>query len=181
VDAGKDAEALVATRRDAEAFAGFYRRHNQRVLRYFATRTPSPETAADLTAETFATAFASVHRFDPGRGPAVAWLFAIAHNLLLDAYRRGEVRAKARRRLAFEPLWLDDDDLRRIEELASTPSVAQLLDGLGEAERAAVRARVIEERSYDEIARDLRCSPQVVRQRVSRGLGRIRTIMGDEA
>ena len=180
MDARSDAAALVATRGDAEAFAVFYRRHNQRVLRYFAARTPTPETAADLTAETFATAFASVYRFDPARGPAVAWLFAIAHNLLLDAYRRGEVRAKARRRLAFEPLWLDDEDLRRIEELASTPSVAQLLDGLGAAEQAAIQARVIEERSYDDIARELRCSPQVVRQRVSRGLGRLRTTLGDE-
>src|SRR4051812_36163336 len=108
MDARSDADALVATRADAEAFAGFYRRHNRRVLRYFATRTPTPETAADLTAETFAMAFASVRQFTPRRGPAVVWLFAIAHNLLLDSYRLGEVGAKARRRLAFEPMWLDD-------------------------------------------------------------------------
>ena len=37
-----------------------------------------PELAADLTAETFAAALVSVRRFDPARGPAVAWLLGIA-------------------------------------------------------------------------------------------------------
>jgi RNA polymerase sigma factor (sigma-70 family) len=170
-----DADALIAARDDAEAFAIFYRRHNTRVLRYFATRTPTPEAAADLTAETFATAFSALRQFDPARGPAVVWLFAIARNLLSDAYRRGHIRAKARRRLALEPLWLDDEDIRRIEELAGVPSVDALLDGLSEHEQAAVRGRVLDERSYDEIAIELRCSPAVVRQRVSRGLARLRT------
>ncbi|MGH2930562.1 MAG: sigma factor-like helix-turn-helix DNA-binding protein, partial [Solirubrobacteraceae bacterium] len=41
-------------------------------------------------------------------------------------------------------------------------------------ERAAVRARVIEEREYGEIARSLGCSEMVIRKRVSRGLARLR-------
>jgi RNA polymerase sigma factor (sigma-70 family) len=171
----QDAETLLDARQDPEAFALFYRRHNTRVLRYFARRTPSPEAAADLTAETFATAFAALDRYRPERGPAVVWLFAIARNLLLDAYRRGEVTAKARKRLALEPLCLDDDDIRRIEELADMPSAEQLLEGLSELERSAIRARVLDDRSYDEIATALRCSTSVVRKRVSRGLARIRT------
>jgi RNA polymerase sigma factor (sigma-70 family) len=176
-----DARALVETRRNPEAFSAFYRRHNARVLRYFAVRTSTPETAADLTAETFATAFAQVGRYRPERGPAVAWLFAIARNLLLDAYRRGEVRAKARQRLALEPLYLEDDDLRRIEELASLPDLEELFHGLSVAEREAVLARIVNEREYVDIARDLRCSPNVIRQRVSRGLTRIRTTLETES
>jgi RNA polymerase sigma factor (sigma-70 family) len=169
-----DVELLLGTSHEPEQFGLFYRRHGERVLRFFATRVRSPEAAADLMAETFASAFASAHRYRQGSEPPVAWLFAIARNLLIDAHRRGEVRAKARKRLALEPLVLYDEDLRRIEELAGLPSVECLLEGLSPDERAAVRARVVDERPYEDIAGELRCSTAVVRQRVSRGLTRLR-------
>ena len=41
-------------------------------------------------------------------------------------------------------------------------------------EQAAIRSRVLDERSYSEIATQLKCSEMVVRKRVSRGLARIR-------
>jgi len=44
-----------------------------------------------------------------------------------------------------------------------------LLGGLGVAV-AVLRERVVEERSYEQIAASMRCSPSVVRKRVSRGL-----------
>ena len=37
-----------------------------------------------------------------------------------------------------------------------------------------MRARVIDERDYADIAKDMRCSEAVVRKRVSRGLGTMR-------
>jgi RNA polymerase sigma factor (sigma-70 family) len=170
-----DADVLLATSREPELFGVFYRRHAERVLRFFATRVRSPEAAADLMAETFATAFANAHRYRKGPEPPVAWLFTIARHLLIDAQRHGQVGAKARKRLALEPLVLDDDDMQRIEELASLPSVECLLEGLSPDEQAAIRARVVDERSYEDIAGELRCSSAVVRQRVSRGLARLRT------
>ena len=81
----------------------------------------------------------------------------------------------ARRRLGISPLELLDDDLARVEELAALGGAALAAVGdLPESERAAVRARVVDERPYGEIAAELRCSQSVVRQRVSRGLARVR-------
>jgi DNA-directed RNA polymerase specialized sigma24 family protein len=54
----------------------FYDRHARSVLAYFARRTRDPESAADLTAETFAAAIVSRRRFRPGPEPASAWLSA---------------------------------------------------------------------------------------------------------
>jgi RNA polymerase sigma-70 factor (ECF subfamily) len=169
-----DVQALRRTRSQPDAFGPFYRRHAERVLRYFAARTGDPELAADLMAETFAAALASAHRYRESAGPPVAWLFGIARNLLTDSYRRGEVVARARRRLELEPLELDDADLARIDDLAALPTVDALLAGLTTDEATAVRARIVDERSYNDIADELRCSPAVVRQRVSRGLARLR-------
>jgi RNA polymerase sigma factor (sigma-70 family) len=169
-----DVEALRRTARHPEAFGAFYRRHAERVLRYFAVRTSSPEVAADLMAETFAAALANAHKYKAGQGPPVAWLFGIARNLLIDSYRRGQVIARARERLALEPLELEDSDIARIHELAGLPSTEELLADLTPEEAQALRARVIDERSYTDIADELRCSPAVVRQRVSRGLAHLR-------
>jgi RNA polymerase sigma factor (sigma-70 family) len=177
VDRRSDAALLAAAARDNDAFAVFYRRHVDRVLRYFALRTSDPEQAADLMAETFAAAFIAAPRFRGGGEPPVAWLFKIAQNKLTDARRRGAVRDRARRRLGLEPLVLEDADLAHIEDLAAATGIADLLTELSDDEREAVKARIVDERAYDEIARELRCSPAVVRQRVSRGLRRMRAVM----
>jgi RNA polymerase sigma-70 factor (ECF subfamily) len=103
-------------------------------------------------------------------------VLGIARNKLKESRRRGRIEDRARRRLAWEPEVLDDDDLARVEELATgagTP-VLELVEQLPESQREAVRSRVVEDREYDEIARELKCSELVVRQRVSRGLSRLR-------
>ncbi len=83
---------------------------------------------------------------------------------------------RVRRRLAIEPLELDDGDLERTERLANEGQgvVVEPVEALPDGERDAVKARVVEERSYGEIAATLHCSEMVVRKRVSRGLARVR-------
>src|SRR5919112_2397985 len=109
-----DDEAILAALDTApEAYAVFYRRHVAGLLGYFLRRTRDPELAADLCAETFAAALDGAHRFDPARGPAVAWLYGIARRLLGHALRRGVVEDRARRRLGMSALTLTDEALER--------------------------------------------------------------------
>src|SRR3954454_25310047 len=72
---------------DPEAFGVFYDRHVGALLGYFGRRTGDPEAAADLTAETFASAIVAKRRFRPDGPPPVAWLFGIARHRLGDHYR----------------------------------------------------------------------------------------------
>jgi RNA polymerase sigma factor (sigma-70 family) len=162
---------------DREAFAAFYRRWLPAITSYHLRRTRTRELAFDLTAETFAAVVTGCGRFDPARGPAAAWLFQIAEHKLIDSLRRARVESSARERLGLEPVTLDDDDLVRVEEIASLGDdgyVERLLGALPPDQRDAVRARVVDERSYAEIADELHCSEAVVRQRVHRGLDRVR-------
>ena len=87
-----DAELLLEAQTAAEPFGVFYERHFPSVLAFFRRRTPGPEQAFDLTAETFAAALASLHRFRPGPEPPRAWLFAIARNKLSEALRSNRVQ-----------------------------------------------------------------------------------------
>ena len=71
------------------------------------------------------------------------------------------------------PLELTDAALERIE--AEAGEVATLaLDALPADQREAVRARILDERDYADIARTTRTSEAVVRKRVSRGLAGLR-------
>ena len=170
-------QLLAAADRDGASFTEFYRRYERAMLAFFLRRTHDAELAADLTAEVFAAVLLACRRYRPGEAPATAWLFAIAQNKLADSRRRGRVEDAARRRLGMAPLELDDEDLRRVEACAGADA---LLDTLPADERAAVRARVLEEQSYEEIAGRLECSQAVVRKRVSRGLARLRNHLGEE-
>jgi RNA polymerase sigma factor (sigma-70 family) len=169
-------EELLAGR-DAASFERFYCHQFDDLLAYFARRTRNPELAADLTAETFAAALAGRRRYRPEAGPAGAWLFGIASNKLADAQRRGHADMRARRRLGMERLELADDDLVRIESYAG-PQATVLVEVLVSDQRDAVKAHVVDERAYADIARDMHTTEAVVRKRVSRGLLTLRKRMG---
>jgi RNA polymerase sigma-70 factor (ECF subfamily) len=161
---------------DEDAFSLLYRRYLPLVLRWCLRESRNREVAADLAAEVFAAALLASRRYRVDRGSVGAWLIGIARNKLRESQRRGRIENSARRRLALEPVVLEDADLDRVEELVSMDShLQELLEALPDEQREALLSRVVEERSYEEIAAELRCSQSVVRQRVSRGLRNLKT------
>ncbi len=173
-----DEELLTGSARRADLFVEFYDRTLPGLLAYFARRTFDAQIAADLTAETLAEAFASRRRFRArGDGSASAWLYAIASRKLSRYLRRLRVDDAARRRLGMERIELQPDDVERVEVLVDFEHVGrevrQAFDALRSDQREAVRMRVIEGRTYREVARALGCSEQTARARVSRGLRRL--------
>jgi len=161
--------------RDAESFEEFYVRHVDMVLGYFARRTGDAELAADLASETFAAALAGRRRYRPRKGAAASWLFGIASRKLADAQRKGYAERRMCRKLGMERIDLTDADIAHIEALGESGA---LLAGLPADQEFAVRAHVIDERGYDEIAGELQTSEAVVRKRVSRGLATARRKIG---
>jgi RNA polymerase sigma factor (sigma-70 family) len=173
-----DAELLAEGGPDS--FAEFYGRHARRLAGWLMRATGDAEAAADLTAETFAAALASRKRYRPERGAPATWLYGIAAHKLNDFRRRGYAEDRARRRLRMERIPLTDADVRELEYLAGEVTVVDLLDELPRDQRAAVRARLVEERGYDEIAGVEGVSEAAIRQRVSRGLAGLRRRIGGD-
>jgi RNA polymerase sigma-70 factor (ECF subfamily) len=169
-----DSALLELTAEDPDAFGAFYDRFEEEVLAFFARATRRADLAADLTGEVFAAALSSAGLYRPELGSARGWLFGIARHELADTWQRGRVEDRARRRLGLEPMTLSDEALERIDELGAHGGTLRLLEDLPEDQRIAVKGRVLQERSYDDLARSLACSQSVVRQRVSRGLRTLR-------
>jgi RNA polymerase sigma-70 factor (ECF subfamily) len=181
MDERSDTELLLASRAEPVAFVELYRRHAEDVLRYFARRTLDPEAAAELTAETFAEAYASRRNYRDTGINGVAWLYGIARHQLGRFFRTGTIDAAARRRIGIAREALPADDYERIEELVDLAPIREaLVEALGtlaQDQRDALRLRVIDGLGYQEVAQRLGCAEAAARQRVSRGLRRIALVL----
>ncbi len=81
-----DADLAERARHDPRAFEELYVTYLDPVYRYCYRRLGNPEQAEDATSQVFLKAYAAIanHRAGKFRG----WLFTIAHNVVIDTYRR---------------------------------------------------------------------------------------------
>ncbi|NLT07871.1 MAG: sigma-70 family RNA polymerase sigma factor [Solirubrobacterales bacterium] len=173
-----DAALLELTPRVPQAFGVFFARHQDAVVAFLTRQAGSREVAAEVTAETFAVLLESVDRYDPRRGDARGWLFGVARITMLASLRNQRAEDAARRRLGVtvaghsEEAW--DEVESRID--AALPGLLAGVDALPRAERNAVLARIVEERDYADIADSEHANEAAIRQRVRRGLARLRSV-----
>jgi RNA polymerase sigma-70 factor (ECF subfamily) len=70
---------------------------------------------------------------------------------------------------------INDSDVERVLRVAAeTDLLVRLSEELPAEQFQALRARVLDERGYEEIAKELACSEAVVRKRVSRAIATLR-------
>jgi len=140
-------------------FERFYEEHRSDVLRLLRRRLGA-DRAEDAFQETFLRALRAYGRLDHGEHLR-AWVLTIAQNVALDTLRRTRPTSELVEAAAAdtEPAYAD---------------LAELTDGLGPKERAAVVLRYGYDLSYDQIATALGSSPDAARQATSTGVRRIR-------
>ena len=174
LDAASDADLLRDARRSSAAFRILYDRHAARIHAFHLRRSRDRGAAVELTAETFAQAWLSRDRYtDHGEGTIAPWLFGIARHVLAASVRRRSLDRAAldRLRLDLEPTTVDIDSswLDGLDADLSA-ALAELPDG----QRRAIELRVLADQAYDDVGRELDCTPEAARVRVHRGLLSIR-------
>jgi len=174
----EDAAAVARAKLDPREFAPLYARYFDPIFRYCYSRVGTPEAAADAASQVFAQALAALPSC---RGTAFrSWLFAIAHNVLVDRYRgRSDDR----------PL----EDAALVEDAASSPedlalaaeqhrAVLLLLDRLPPDQRRVVELRLAGLTTV-EIAAALGRSRGAIDTAQCRAVARLRALLdvGDRA
>jgi RNA polymerase sigma-70 factor (ECF subfamily) len=182
LDGLSDAELIVLSVVDPEAFCVLYDRWAAPLLAFIYRRVGNPEVAADVLAETFATAFEKRSRFRDSGRPGSAWLYAIASSQVARYYRRKTVELRAVERLGIAVPELDEESLVAFDRISEGDSgagllVSEAISQIPVGERDAVRLRVVEDLEYREIASRLNCSVVAARVRVHRGLARLTKLM----
>ena len=142
---------------ELDGFMVLYEREREAVIVFVARRTLDAWVAADLTAETFAIALGSWPRLrDRSDEEVRAWLFTVARRQVSRYFRRARVERRAVERLGLRVPALHDEDVAEIERRAGLAELRTALSlelaRLSEEQRVALRLRVVEERSYEEVA-----------------------------
>ena len=146
--------ALSARHGDTAAATAFVRATQTDVWRLCA-HLGSRGTAEDLTQDTYARAFAALHRF-AGRSSARTWLLAIARRACADA-----VRAAVKQRAAPAEGQPSPDH-------AESVALHDLLDSLDEERREAFVLTQLVGLTYPEAADVCGCPVGTIRSRVAR-------------
>ncbi len=140
-----------------------FRRHYDDVYRFVRRRTSGAAEAEDIAGDVFADAAKGLDNFEPGATPVLAWLYTVARRRLADEARR---RARAPRLLALE------------DERTYGPDVAAALRraiaSLPDTQRRVVVFKLIEGRSFREVAERLDVSEAACKMRFSRALETLR-------
>lgn len=173
-------EAIAGTLRDGagpeEVFRFLFDRFYRPLFRFFEGRGFSTEEGQDLIQETFLR----VHRGLPdfrGETGWEPWIFRIAANTAVKAYRRGAAAKRAGRTVSWEEGEEGDSSmsagagshgeasapLRRLLDKERTELLSQAIAGLPGQMRRCVRLRVFQDLDYEEIAEVMQISPSTVK------------------
>jgi RNA polymerase sigma-70 factor (ECF subfamily) len=160
--------ALRARRGDAVAAGALVRATQADVWRLCAHLVGAAQ-ADDLTQETYARAFASLHRF-VGRAAARTWLLSIARRVCADAIRAAQ---RARR--------LDVPAARPASDPAGSVAVRALVAALDPERREAFVLTQVVGLSYAEAADVCSCPIGTIRSRVARARADLVAALGDQS
>jgi RNA polymerase sigma-70 factor (ECF subfamily) len=162
---------------EAGAFAEIVKRYQRAVYRVAYGLTRNASDADDLAQETFVRAYRAIGRFRVGE-PMFPWLARIATNQALSLFRK----RKRRPETPLEPLiesgqqWgVADDPAEHLAEREKQKHLQEAFEELKPEHRAVLVLRVVEELSYEDIARTLHVPVGTVMSRLSRARTELRT------
>lgn len=158
---------------DSERFGELYERYINRIYAYIYYRTHHKETAEDLTSVAFFKALASIIMCDPEK-PFAPWIYRIAHNTVVDHYRRLKKDAR------MEDAWdiTDDTDIDYdADTRRAIAEVKKYMAHLTPDQRNIVILRVWEDLPYQQIAAVMGKTEESCKVAFSRAVGRLRDMM----
>lgn len=169
----------VSLRRDRAAFATLYEHFAPRV-KGFMRRSGATESAAEeLAQETLLKVWRKADSFDPNSAAATAWIFTIARNLRIDAFRREKRKGEGQTMDADTEFVLDGSPLPD-EALASAQTdarVSKALSSLSEEQRKVVELSFYKEKAHAEIAEQLQIPLGTVKSRLRLAMVKLRSLL----
>ena len=162
-------------RAEADAFDLFYRRNKKLLFNFLKMKLGNQADAEEAFQETFIRIHKYILKYDPTQS-AMNWVFTIARNSAIDVIAKNS-RQNILRQKSTEVF---DVESRSTVNFAieAKQTLEKIFATLSEDERDLIRARFMDDESYEEIAVRLDVKPTGVRQRVSRLIRKIKTSAG---
>lgn len=170
-----EAAAVARAKQQPEAFARLYDEYHALIYSYCFRRLRNREMAEDVTSQTFLSAFRSLNSF---QGPSFrSWLFAIAHNTVVDAYRRQGRELVLIATTDPEDSGLTPEEITLAREQSS--HLHRLIARLSPAQRDVIELRLAG-LTGKEIAQVLNRTESAVKSLQFRGIAQLRECYGEQ-
>ncbi len=160
-----------------EKLAGLFEDHYDRIARYIYTRIGDKTEAEDLASEVFLKALESLKSYQERGIPMQAWLYKIAHNLVVDHLRKSS-KYKTSPIEEFE-IKDETDPVSTAETVLEMERVKIAMQELTESQREVVQLRFFSGLTSQEVAQILNKSDGSVREMQSAALAKLRQLLGE--
>jgi len=172
-----DATLMLAyARGEAAAFDALYARHRGVLYRFLLRAARDPQVAEELFQETWSRVIASRARYAP-QAKFTTWLLQIAHNLLIDSYRRKRPLAtgeEAERVFEVTASPEHEQPEHVLSEFERRRRLQRAIEQLPDEQRTAVLLRLENELSVEEIAEVTGVGRETAKSRLRYAMNRLR-------
>ena len=160
--------------------AALYEEYYDRIARYAFVHIGDRADAEDLAGDVFLKALKSLGSYQERGVPMQAWLFKIAHNLIVDYLRKKtKMRSQA---TDMELLQLSGDDpITQAETKIRMEKVAAAMKKLTPEQRQVVGLRFLGGLASKEVAQVMKKSDGAVREMQRAAIERLRSMLSAEA
>ena len=149
-----DQQALLerAGRAEPAALGALYDQYADKIYAYIYRRVGQAEVAEDLTGQVFMRMLEAIRTGQGWRSSFSGWLYRIAHNLVIDYYRRRGRMMLVDIDEATPVRATHGDPVRSTENLLNREQLRAALFELTEEQAQVITLRFMEERSIAEVA-----------------------------
>ena len=143
--------------------------YSEQLLRYATSILYNHQDAEDVVQEVFVSAYQNLSSFDGGN--LSAWLYKITYN-------KSITKLKTRKILPFADI--PENTVFSPQNASLSDETLQALGRLKPQDRALLYSRIIENRSYEDLAKQMGATPATLRKRYERAKGKLATILSSE-
>ena len=168
----------LAAQGDSSACKALYERHYVAVYRYCYYHVGDVALAQDVTSEVFVRMVQSLDTFNARGRPFVAWLYAIAHNLIADTYRRTNRALELP--LDESMVASEDNPSRKAEQRLVAECLVAALAHLTEEQRQVILFKFVQGHSNVQVALLMNKSEGAIKSLQFRALAALRRALEKE-
>jgi len=180
-DADERAWVLGLRRGDAAAFDAAFAGYRRRLYSYLVRMTRRRDVAEDLLQETFLRLAQHAGKLDPGTRLG-AWLFTVAHRLVVSWARAQAVRNQLAGDLPRREVAHDDrSPLEALADSQAQLALERAFAALAPAYREVALLVGVEGLPPAEVAQILGQKPEAIRQRLARARTQLAEALGEHA